>query len=51
MYDEKYKFGFYKQMLSFKNLLSTKKKTWPCCDIIESTETMKLANSMAKNNA
>lgn len=48
--DLKYKEGFFKQMLAFGNLIKSKTKTWPMCDLYDSYNTMKLAESLIIKN-
>ena len=51
MIDEKYKAGFYNQMISYKKLLINKKLSWPACDIKKAIHSMKIANKLTKIRA
>lgn len=46
-YDKIFKPGFYKQMISFKDLLNTSKLSWPSMDISQSIHTSYLVNFLS----
>ena len=49
-YDQKYKPGLYRQIISFKNLIKNKKLLYPAQDLNSSTKSMSIAHNLSKTN-